>query len=152
MKHLFSTPLIHVLTASLILPSCNKIPTHCPSYGPLRVEIDLHIDIPSQNPYINGYVEYHGTNAGYGGVVVVPSYGASGFRAFELSAPHLPHTPDNLLTICDDAMRAFCPTDSSFFMLSNGLPLAEGKCVSPCPLVEYIVTYDETNRVISVRN
>ncbi len=151
MKHLFYLSLIHAAATSLMLISCDKIATHCPPYGQLRVEIDLCIDIPAQNPHINGYVEYRGTNAGYGGVVVVPSYVASGFRAFELSAPHLPHIPENNLTICSDGMRAFCSTDSSFFMLSNGLPLSEGKCVSPCPLIEYMVTYDEVSRVISIR-
>lgn len=133
------------------LSSCCKNERTCPSYIYSKVYIDLCIDIPSENPNSNGYVECRGECAGYGGVVVVPSYDG-GYRAFELSAPHLPRNPQNVLTICPDGMRALCQTDSSFFMLSNGLPLSEGKSISPCPLVEYMVFYDEANRVISIRN
>lgn len=140
-----------IILALITLTSCQKN-KQCPPLPNAKVNITLYTAIPAQNPNNKGYVECRGKQTGYGGVVVVSSYTLGTYRAFELSAPHLPRSKKTILEIQEDGMRAVCPADGAEFMLANGMPLSTGQNVSPCSMIEYIVVSVPNEGVIMIKN
>lgn len=141
---------IPALLFCLWVVSCGKVST-CPSDMATPVNFVLYVDMPSDNPWARGYVIRKGQGAGRGGVIVVPQ-ATGGFRAFELSAPHIGVSEKSTLQVSEDGMRLVCPADGSEFMMLNGMPLETGSTVSPCGLVEYRTAYSPTQRTVRVFN
>ncbi|MDD4820798.1 MAG: hypothetical protein PHD21_08200 [Flavobacteriales bacterium] len=124
----------------------------CPPLPKVKVEIVLYTVFPEQNPQNKGFIICKGKNAGYGGVVVVTAYPPGTYRAFELSAPHLPRGVNTILTVDEQGLKAICPADGAEFMLSTGMPLVSGTTTSPCGLIEYSAVSMPSEGIILIKN